>query len=285
MRVVKVLNNSLVMALDQNGNETILMGKGIGFHKAAGYEFDEKEVEKVFMLHDRSISRSIIRLASEIDSVYFEISKKIIDHAIDTYKMELLDFIYLSLTDHIAFAVKRFAGGVVVPNFYLSELRRFNPEEYAIGVYAVELMKRKLEMDIPLDEAGHIAFQFINAQKDMPNRDKAKYIFELTDSIMNLVKYTYQIDYDEDSADFGRLITSVRRFARRYLGNAQYREDPSGRVYFLIEEHCPEQMDCAKRIKEFLNENYRVPVTNQELVVLALEIRQYLISVEGERYY
>ena len=31
MRVVKVLNNSLVLALDEAGQETILMGKGIGY--------------------------------------------------------------------------------------------------------------------------------------------------------------------------------------------------------------------------------------------------------------
>ena len=32
MRVIKVLNNSLVLALDNAGQESILMGKGIGFH-------------------------------------------------------------------------------------------------------------------------------------------------------------------------------------------------------------------------------------------------------------
>ena len=34
MRVIKVLNNSLVLALDNAGQESILMGKGIGFHKS-----------------------------------------------------------------------------------------------------------------------------------------------------------------------------------------------------------------------------------------------------------
>ena len=50
MRVVKVLNNSLVLALDEAGQETILMGKGIGYHKSIGYQFQESEIEKVFVL-------------------------------------------------------------------------------------------------------------------------------------------------------------------------------------------------------------------------------------------
>ena len=39
MRVIKVLNNSLVLALNDQGQETILMGKGIGYHKSIGYRF------------------------------------------------------------------------------------------------------------------------------------------------------------------------------------------------------------------------------------------------------
>ena len=33
MQVVKVLNNSLVLAVNENGEEVILMGKGIGYKK------------------------------------------------------------------------------------------------------------------------------------------------------------------------------------------------------------------------------------------------------------
>ena len=36
MRVIKVLNNSLVLALNDEGQEIILMGKGIGFQKTIG---------------------------------------------------------------------------------------------------------------------------------------------------------------------------------------------------------------------------------------------------------
>ena len=72
MRVVKVLNNSLVLALDAQGRETILMGKGIGYQKSIGYQFRENEIEKVFVLQDRGVSKNIIRLAAETDAVYFE---------------------------------------------------------------------------------------------------------------------------------------------------------------------------------------------------------------------
>ena len=63
MRVIKVLNNSLVLALNDEGQEIILMGKGIGFQKTIGYKLSSKEIDKVFVLKDRELSRRIIRLA------------------------------------------------------------------------------------------------------------------------------------------------------------------------------------------------------------------------------
>lgn len=110
MRVIKVLNNSLVLALDNAGQESILMGKGIGFHKSIGYEFQESEIEKVFVLKDKEVSRNIIRLAAETDSVFFELAKAVIDYAIEQFDMKLMDHIYLSLTDHLSFAARPGTG-------------------------------------------------------------------------------------------------------------------------------------------------------------------------------
>ena len=217
MRVVKVLNNSLVLALDNSGAETILMGKGNGFHKAIGYEFQRDEVEKVFVLKDRSISRSIIRLAAETDSVYFELAKSVIDYAIEQYGMKLLDHIYLSLTDHLAFAVKRLREEIEVPNFYTNEMKKFNPNEYQVGVYAVEQVREKLRLQLPADEAGNIAFHFINAQVDHPYNEKNRLINRVTEKVLQIVQYYFQLVYQEESTSYSRYVTHVRLFAQRLV--------------------------------------------------------------------
>lgn len=38
MKIEKVLNNNVVVALDENGAETVLMGRGLGFGRRAGDE-------------------------------------------------------------------------------------------------------------------------------------------------------------------------------------------------------------------------------------------------------
>lgn len=100
------------------------MGKGIGFHKSIGYEFQESEIEKVFVLKDKEVSRNIIRLAAETDSVFFELAKAVIDYAIEQFDMKLMDHIYLSLTDHLSFAARRVREGIVLQNFYTLEIEK-----------------------------------------------------------------------------------------------------------------------------------------------------------------
>lgn len=280
MRVVKVLNNSLVLALDERGRETILMGKGIGFHKASGYEFGPEEVEKVFVLHDRSITRSIIQLAAETDSVFFEIGKNVIDYAIASYHMKVLDHIYLSLTDHLAFAVRRAKKGILVPNFYTQDMQRFNPNEYRVGQYALELVKREMGVELPEDEAGNIAFHFINAQEDHPYNEKNRKIKQLTEDVLDLVKYYYQLIYDEDSIAYSRYLTHIRLFAQRLVSGQQLPEDDSRLLYDQIAQVCTSEFSCVEKVNRFVKEQLGVAVTNQEEMYLALHIHRVL---EGGR--
>lgn len=276
MRVVKVLNNSLVLALDDQGRETILMGKGIGFHKAAGYQFGKEEVEKVFVLKDRSVSRSIIRLAAEIDSVYFEIGKNVIDYAIENFQMKLLDHIYLSLTDHLAFAVRRVKEGILVPNFYTLDMQRFNPNEFQVGRYALEHVKEQIGVELPEDEAGNIAFHFINAQVDHPYNEKNRRIIQLTESVLNIVKYYYQLVYNEESVVYSRYVTHVRLFAQRLVSGQQLPEDSSRLLYDQVAEVCTSEFSCVEKVGMFVKEQFGVGLTNQETLYLALHIHRIL---------
>ena len=49
MEIIKVMNNSLVFVKDNNDNEIIVMGKGIGFMKKVGESIDSTKIEKVFI--------------------------------------------------------------------------------------------------------------------------------------------------------------------------------------------------------------------------------------------
>lgn len=276
MRVVKVLNNSLVLALDEKGQETILMGKGIGYQKSIGYQFQENEIEKVFILKDKEMSRNIIRLASETDSVYFELAKTVIDYAEEVFHMKLMDHIYLSFTDHLSFAAQRVRDGIVLRNFYTMEMKKFNPNEFQVGEYAVTLMNEQLGMEIPMDEAGNIAFHFINAQYQHPYNSQNLMIAGTVNDLLDIVKYSFGISYQEDSTAYSRFVTHLRLFAQRLVSRKLLPEDKSDLLYDQIYAVCSEEFGCVEKIQIYVMDKFHQTLSNQENMYLALHIHRVL---------
>ena len=50
MQIVRAINNNIVSCLDENGQEVIVMGKGLGFHAKTCSEISESQIEKMFRM-------------------------------------------------------------------------------------------------------------------------------------------------------------------------------------------------------------------------------------------
>ena len=72
----------------------------------------------------------------------------------------------------------------------------FNPS--LPGCIASAEGKNQLKEELPEDEAGLIAFQFVNAQQNLES-SKMVDIMKLVKEITNIVKYQMGLDFDEES--------------------------------------------------------------------------------------
>lgn len=280
MRVVKGLNNSLVLALDEQGHEVILMGKGIGFGKTTGSELKQEEIEKVYVLRDQNISKNIIQLAADTDSVYFELAKKMIDYGQEHYQMKLMDHIYLSLTDHLSYAVRRELSGIRFQNLYSLEMKIFNPHEFQVGNYALDLVEQKLGVRLPDDEAGNIALHFINAQQENPYNSQNKVINSVVEDILSIVKYSLNIIYDKEGIAYIRCVTHLRLFAQRLLKGEMMPRQNSGALYQNITAGCVREQESVKKIGAYIMQRFKVEITNQEELYLILHINRVVSELK-----
>ena len=153
MKIEKVLNNNVVVALDENGAETVLMGRGLGFGRRAGDEAPPDKVEKRFQ-----------QLITSIPLPHFLMSERIINHAKIALGKELSDSIYVTLPDHISAAVNRYKEGIVLPNPLLWDIRQLYKDEFRVGLKANEIVKEETGVEFTEDEAAFIALHFVNAQ-------------------------------------------------------------------------------------------------------------------------
>ena len=276
MRVVKVLNTSVVLAVEDGNGEVILMGKGIGFRKSIGQALTPEETDRVFVLRDRETNRNILQLAAQIDGRVFEITRRVVEYARTRYQMQLMDHIYLALTDHLAFAVKRQEEGLTLQGTYLLDVKRFNPREYDVGRYALQLVQTELNVFLPEDEISNIAFHFINAQRITAPADDSVKMSKIIKGILEIVKYTFSVDYNEDSVSYSRFLTHLQALAHRLVQGIPLTDDLTDFLYEQVVPKCPEEYRSTDRIGAFLHDSFGITLSREEALYLTIHIHRIL---------
>lgn len=206
----------------------------------------------------------------------FEIAKDAIDYAAGKYGMVFSDHIYLSLTDHLAFAIQRAKDDMLLPSFYSVEVRRFNPEEFAAALYTVELIRKRVGVELPDGELSSIAFHFINAQRTHPKNLNNLKIEDLVKNILGIVKYTFGISYEKETISYSRFVTHLQAFAQRLVLQQQLPEEEENFLYDEITRNYPEEHSCVKRIANFVQKQYGARLTTQEILYLIIHVHRVL---------
>lgn len=272
MKVHKILNNNVVVTLDAKGKELILTGRGIGFKKREGDLIDSNLIEKKFSLDDKDTVSKFTELLSQIPLEVLTTSEIIINHAKQFIEGNLQDSIYISLTDHIYSAIERHKQGFDIPNGFLWEIKKFYPKEFKIGLYALSVIKERLAIELPEDEAGFITFHIINAQLNgtMPNVVNMTKIMR---EILNIVKYHFNFEYDENSLSYQRFVTHLKFFAHRILNQqSQIQQDTS--LYEIIRQKYKKSHLCTKQIDLHLIQQYQHPLSDDESLYLTIHIER-----------
>ena len=116
MVIEKVINNNVISSRDADNNEIIVMGRGIGFQKKPGQAVNERHVEKVFRLENSDVREQFKNLLESMPLEYIQVSADIISYAKKKLNTKLSQNVYLTLTDHIAFAIERFKKDILEEN-------------------------------------------------------------------------------------------------------------------------------------------------------------------------
>ncbi|RBW68649.1 BglG family transcription antiterminator LicT [Bacillus taeanensis] len=272
MKIVKILNNNVIISV-KDDQEVIVMGRGIAFNKRAGDEINEEQIEKVFTLEDEDITKKFKTLIADIPIEYMELSEKIIHYAKIQLGKKLNDSIYISLTDHIHFAIERFNNNLPIKNGLLWETKHLYKEEFEIGIEALNMICDQFNVILPEDEAAFIALHIVNAQfnEDMTNTiDMTKVIQD----ILTIVKYHFKMEFDENSLNYYRFITHLKFFAHRLVKGTHYNNDDEDDLLNVIKNKYPEAYKCSEKIRKFVEKQYRYELTDEEILYLTIHIER-----------
>ena len=272
MRVNKVINNNIVSALDSEGKEIVVMGRGLGFGAKPGKEIPEAKIEKIFRLDSQNTMDRFKELLSILPLEHIQVSAEIINYAKSVLNRSLNQNIYVTLTDHINFAIERFRKQMRFSNPLLSEIKAFYKEEYLIGEYAVALIEKEIGIRLPIDEAGFIALHVVTAEYNTAMRETID-ITNLIQNVVGMVRDYFHVGLDETSLNYQRFVTHLRFLAQRIVagelldgGNPEFNR--------LISQMYPEEYACSLKIREHIKSVYSHDVTDEETAYLAVHIKR-----------
>ena len=271
-RVKKVINNNFVSSIDQKGNQVIIRGLGIGFQKKPGEWIKSDKVEAVYRIEDKVTSNKLQELVSQVPKEYIDTSTEIIDNIKSKLNKKLNDNIYITLTDHLSFAIKRKELNQEYSNALLWDIKRFYNEEYKLGLESLDIVEKKHNIRLSDDEAGFIALHIVNAELDT-NMSSMMKITSLMQEVIQIVRDYYDIELDEDSLDFGRFITHLKYFAQRLFNNKPTK-DTDFQLQRMIRENYSKDYGCAEKIKEYIKEKYNLNLTGEEMMFLTIHLKR-----------
>lgn len=271
MIINKILNNNVVITLDDNDEEVIVMGKGIGYQKSKGNLIDKTKVNKVFRISNKEISNKLQELLNNIPIEHMKLSSEIIEYAQIKLNKKLNESIYISLSDHTYSAIQRMKEGINVKNAILWEIKRFYKEEFEIGMKALDIIENKTGIKLPEDEAGFIAFHIVNAQLS-EDHTLASDITKLIQEVLSIVRYHFRIEFHEESVFYYRFIMHLKFFAQRLLLDSAHEGETDKELLSIIKSKYNKEFECVVKIKNFIKKQYNYILTDDELIYLTIHL-------------
>ena len=273
MKIDKIINNNLIRTFDNNGKEILVMGCGLGFQKKIGDTIDRSKIEKIYAIENKNDSNKLMNLLSEIPLEYIQVSNEIISYAKYSLGKRLNDNIYISLTDHISFAIERYKQGLNFKNALLWEIKRFYNHEFLIGKEALTIIKKRLDIMLSEDEAASIALHIVNAQLNSRDMNDTLDITKMIQNILNIVKFHFNIELDEYSLHYERFITHLKFFAQRILSGKVVKSDDAN-FCEIIKEQYKDAYLCAEKVKKYILKEFNHEISDEEIMYLTVHIKR-----------
>ena len=282
MKIKKIINNNILCAVDDRGNELIVTGRGIGFQRHRGEVIDISRIERTYRMEEKTGQRKLRELVEKIPIEHLSLTEELIKHITSQIPQKLNESLLITMADHISFAILRKAQGVEFSNPLKGSIMCYYPTEYHLGQYCLGVIREHLGVTLHEDEAAFLALHIVNAELST-NMSEMYDITKLIEGTISVVEYFYKKEFDRVSLDFNRFVVHLRYFAQR-LFQGKMMEDAQGErdevFRQLIMKNCKEHYKCAQCVADYIKNTYQKNLSDEELIYLTIHLKRINLGAE-----
>jgi beta-glucoside operon transcriptional antiterminator len=277
MRNIRKYNNNIILAED-NGQEVIVLGKGVGFRALQGAEVDMNLAEKVFIPQETAHINRFADTLSDLAYEFVLLASKIVDYGKESLQVRLNPSIVVALADHFSVSLTQplYNTGIQSPLEF--DVRHIYPKEFQIGLQALEIIRQERNIQMSEAEAVSIALHFINAELESPEMPVTFKIVTISGDVIRIIEQHYQVVLHKETLEFMRLSSHVRNLVIEYLSGLSrkctLKEDKE--LYDLLMTRDRDVAECCGRIDTWLREKHNLILRRNDLSFLAMHITKIL---------
>lgn len=279
LKVVQSLNQNALL-VNNDGNECIVVGKGIGFGKKRGDIVESKQDIKFYKMVPKQddIKESI----DDVDDQSLQMAEKVAVHAESFLNKEFTGNFILSLAGHIQYLEEKYRDHVEIPEPFHYELKYLYPTEYRIAEWAVNYLQEEFNVEMPTAEVSFFTLHFVNG---LVESGSVKNVVELSDILNETIEIiereTGEV-MDRETISFSRFIIHLRYFVIRSLSSVQKKDTNENsdfkKIYDLTFEMYLQEKQIIEKIKKQLYMDHSIEFENYEDFYLLLHLVSGIIN-------
>lgn len=269
MKITKKLNNNVALAVDGNGKELVVFGRGVGF-PAMPYELtDLSKIQRTFY----DIKSNYIQLAASLPEDMIMLSADIVELAQASLSCNLNPNLTFTLADHLNFSVERCLNGIELNTPLAYDVAHFYPREMELGRQALRIIKENKEINLPDNEAINIALHLVNGEMEDSDIYSTLQATQVIRDISELIEFELNISLDTASFNYSRFVMHLRYLLQR-LEQDEQEDNGIGSVMRLTCIKYPAVYDCTLKVRDYLIEQYGRHCSEDELLYLFMHINR-----------
>lgn len=283
MRLVirSVYNNNSVLVELGKGKQAIVSGKGIGYQKRPGDEILSSDADNLLYLEDDRIKKHFATLLKDVPIDIVVTSFTAIDMAKKTYHYSVLNYIYVTLTDHIFQMYKHLMNGKYQTSM-VPDIHERYPTEYAIAKDVLKLINKNLNVHFPDAEIKNIALHFINAKGVDAESDPTDTLSMKVNRIVNAVFKEYGIKRNLNNQNyFDRLMIHLQYLVERVQNKTLDDHVLNNNIEQDFHRLYPKSYEISGKICGQLESNLKITLNKNERAYFIIHIQRLIQESEN----
>jgi len=209
------------------------------------------------------------------------VAREIVDTATEHMDLRVTQTLLLPIADHLVFAVERAEAGVAFDYPLRWEVTQLYPREVAVGRLGVDIVHRRLGVQLPPEEAIPLAMHLVNAQFSSRGLSPTIEMTRRITEVLQTVESSMGMRLDRDAMSTARFVTHLRYLFAR-MEDQQVLEDAPRRVLDAVVDAHPHAYRCAQEVRDVLQGGGDM-LTEDEILYLTLHLARLTRAVDPPR--